>query len=80
MGAVPGSRACGGVSVPKCPVDAILPDTDEQAESWLALNHEYSAKWPNIVAKGQAPPDADDYQDVPGKFVHYFSPNPGQAP
>lgn len=69
-----------GVCVPECPVEAILPDTDERAEDWFALNFEYSAKWPNIDVKGEAPQDANEYEDAPNKFERYFSPKPGQAP
>ena len=69
-----------GVCEPECPVEAILPDTDDRADSWLALNGEYAAKWPNIDTKGQTPPDAKEYEDVPNKFEQYFSPNPGQVP
>ncbi len=68
------------VCVPECPVEAILPDTDGRAEAWLELNRKYSATWPNITYKGEAPPDADDYQGVPNKFEQYFSANPGEAP
>ena len=31
-----------GVCEPECPVEAILPDTEEEAEKWLELNREYS--------------------------------------
>ena len=69
-----------GVCEPECPVEAILPDTDDGAQAWLELNFEYSAKWPNIDAKGETPRDADGYQETANKFEKYFSPNPGQAP
>ena len=45
-----------GVCEPECPVEAILPDTEEQAENWLELNREYSTgPWPNITRKGEPP-------------------------
>ena len=31
-----------GVCEPECPVEAILPDTEDEAEKWLELNREYS--------------------------------------
>ncbi len=68
-----------GLCEPECPVESILPDSDERAEAWLALNFEYSSRWPNINSKGEAPRDADEYQSVPDKFGQYFSPNPGHA-
>lgn len=66
-----------GVCEPECPAEAILPDTEPEAEKWLELNAEYSAKWPNIVAKGTAPADAEKWQGVPDKFNLYFSAEPG---
>ena len=66
-----------GVCEPECPAEAILPDTEEGAEAWLALNRDYSAKWPNIVEKGESPPDADQYNGVADKFEAHFSANPG---
>ena len=69
-----------GVCEPECPPVAILPDIDKAAEPWLQLNREYSAKWPNIIQKGESPPDAEEYQGVANKFEQYFSPNPGESP
>jgi ferredoxin len=67
-----------GVCEPECPVEAILPDTEEEAEKWLELNRDYSTgPWPNITRKGEPPPDADDFKDEAGKFEKYFSPEPG---
>lgn len=68
-----------GVCEPECPAEAILPDTESEAEKWLELNREYSEKWPNITRKGEPPEDADDWDGVEGKFEKYFSPNPGQG-
>jgi ferredoxin len=68
-----------GVCEPECPVDAIKPDTDPGAERWLDLNRKYSEIWPNITRKKPAPPDADDFVNVPDKFAKYFSPNPGEG-
>ena len=44
-----------GVCEPECPVEAIIPDTDGEAEKWLELNRDYSEKWPNITRKGRCP-------------------------
>lgn len=65
-----------GVCEPECPAEAILPDTEDGLDEWLEVNAEYSEKWPNISAKGDAPADADTWQGVKGKKEH-FSPNPG---
>ncbi len=68
-----------GVCEPECPVDAIKPDTEPRIERWLTLNREYSAQWPNIIAKKDAPEDADVYRDEKDKFEKYFSPKPGHG-
>ncbi|NMM45124.1 ferredoxin family protein [Rhodospirillaceae bacterium KN72] len=68
-----------GVCEPECPAEAILPDTEPEAEKWLELNKEYSETWPNITAIGDAPADANDWHGVPDKFKLYFSPKPGQG-
>jgi ferredoxin len=67
-----------GVCVPECPAEAIFADSDIPPDpDWLGLNRKYAALWPNIVAKGMPPPDADAWNGVPGKFSGHFSPNPG---
>jgi ferredoxin len=67
-----------GVCEPECPVEAIVPDSEPNAEKWLQVNREYSAQWPNITRKGEAPEDADDWKDVQDKFAGHFSANPGK--
>lgn len=64
-----------GVCEPECPADAIKPDTEPGLETWLRLNREYSAKWPNITAKEAPPADAKEWDAVPDKLSH-FSPQP----
>ena len=66
-----------GVCEPECPAEAILPDTENGLEQWLELNNTFSAQWPNITRKGEAPADADDFKNQDGKFDKYFSPEPG---
>ncbi len=68
-----------GVCEPECPAEAILPDTEDEAEKWLELNRQYSASWPNITRKGESPPDADEFKDVKNKFETYFNAEPGSA-
>lgn len=68
-----------GVCEPECPAEAILPDTEDDAERWVAMNGEWAAKWPNITAKGESPADADDWKDTPNKFAEHFSENPGSG-
>ena len=66
-----------GVCEPECPAEAILPDTENGLEKWLELNATFSAQWPNITVKGEAPADADEMKDVKDKFDQFFSPEPG---
>ena len=68
-----------GACEPECPVDAIKPDTEPGLEKWLALNREYSEKWPNITAQKPPPEDADKYKDEEDKFNKYFTPEPGSG-
>jgi ferredoxin len=68
-----------GVCEPECPVEAIIPDTDGEAEKWLEVNRDYSEKWPNITRKAPSPEDADTFKDETGKFEKYFDSNPGES-
>jgi len=67
----------GGVCEPECPPEAILPDTEQGAEAWIAFNTEKSEAWPNITRRKDAPADADDFRDITGKFESYFIDRPG---
>ena len=66
-----------GVCVPECPVEAIRTDTDEVAAPFIAMNREFSGRWPKITLKKPPPADAAQWEDVPDKFAAQFSPNPG---
>ena len=45
-----------GVCEPECPPEAILPDSEPDAEKWLEINREMSEIWPNIGQKLDAMP------------------------
>ncbi|QCE33689.1 ferredoxin family protein [Acetobacteraceae bacterium] len=64
-----------GVCEPECPAEAILPDTDDEAQKWLDVNTKYSKSWPNITRKGTAPSDAEEWNGKPDK-EQFLSPNP----
>ena len=68
-----------GVCEPECPAEAILPDTDANADKWLEMNREYSEAWPNITQKKDPLPDADAFKGVENKFETYFSKAPGSG-
>ena len=68
-----------GVCEPECPPEAIVPDTDPEAETWLELNTTYSAIWPNITRKKDSPEDADSHNGEQGKYEKHFSTEPGSG-
>ena len=65
-----------GVCEPECPPEAILPDSEPEAEKWLELNREMSEIWPNIGQKIDAMPDAEKMRDESGKYEKFFSKAP----
>ena len=69
-----------GVCEPECPVDAIQPDTDDQASNWVEHNTKYSNLWPNITKKrpGDVPKDEKKWRNVQNK-MQYFSEKPGKG-
>ena len=68
-----------GVCEPECPVEAIIPDTEDDVERWVEVNTEYAEKWPNITRKGVPPADSDNWLETKNKFEEHFSPNPGKG-
>ena len=55
--------------VPECPVNAIFTEDElpEDQKEFLALNAELATIWPNIKQMKPAPPDAEQWNGVPGK-------------
>ncbi len=68
-----------GVCEPECPIEAIVPDTDEQGEKWLELNRKYSEEWPNITTNKGAMPEAEEFKETKNKYTDHFSPEPGDG-
>ncbi len=68
-----------GVCEPECPIEAIIPDTEPEAEKWIELNREYSEKWPVITKIKPALPEAEEYKTVKNKLEQYFSEKPGDG-
>ena len=56
--------------VPECPVDAIFAEDDlpKEQSQFLALNAELAKNWPVITEKKDAPPDAAEWENKPGKL------------
>ena len=55
---------------PECPVNAIYPEDDVPGgqETFVQLNAELAKEWPVITARKDAPADAKDWEDKPGKL------------
>ena len=68
-----------GVCEPECPVDAIIPDTENEAEKWLEINTKYSKIWPNITVKKDAPANAEEFRDTENKYAEHFSEKSGKG-
>lgn len=68
-----------GVCEPECPVEAIVPDTIDGTERWVAMNRTHAKIWPNITRKGTPPGDADAFKGLPDKFNQFFSGKPGST-
>jgi len=61
-----------GACVPECPTEAIFADGDlpEKWAEYVELNARLCASWPNITAKKDAPPDAEEWKAVAEKRQH----------
>ncbi len=68
-----------GVCEPECPIEAILPDTDDRAEQWLELNAKYSELWANITVKKDPLPTAEQMKGKKGKINTDFDPESGEG-
>ena len=55
---------------PECPINAIYPEDDVPAgqEAFVALNAELAKGWPVITERKDAPADAKDWENKPGKL------------
>ena len=68
-----------GVCEPECPIDAIIPDSEPEAEKYLEMNRDFSEKWPNITRKKDEMADANANKDKKGKYPTDFSEAPGEG-
>ena len=62
-----------GVCEPECPINAIEPDTNEEATKWVELNEKYSNLWQNITKKraDDVPQDQEKWRGVADKIKHF---------
>ena len=68
-----------GVCVPECPVEAIVPDTEDPDGKWLKINADFAESWPNITKRKDPPADHKTFVSETGKFEKYFSDQPGEG-
>ena len=68
-----------GVCEPECPIEAILPDTDDKATDWIDINRRYAEEWPVITRQKDPLPEAEEFKDKENKYKEYFSPNAGEG-
>ena len=66
-----------GVCEPECPIDAIIPDTEDGAEKWVEQNRRYAEQWPVLTSIIPGMKDAEKFKDEKDKYKKYFSPKPG---
>jgi len=60
-----------GVCIPECPIEAIVEGDDPKVQNiqfWYDLNEKLSKKWPNITAKKDPLPDAEEWNNKPNKI------------
>lgn len=57
------------VCIPECPVDAIRAENalTENQQHWIQINADLSEKWPVILQREPALPDAEEWAKVPDK-------------
>jgi ferredoxin len=67
-----------GVCEPECPANAIVPDSDAKAKSWVEINQNYAKSWPNITRKTDPLADAEDWNGKPDK-ADLLSAAPGKG-
>jgi ferredoxin len=58
--------------VAECPVEAIFAEDDvpPAQQQFIAMNAELAKAWKPIIERKPAPPDADEWKDVPDKLKY----------
>ncbi len=67
-----------GVCEPECPIEAIIPDTDNRADKFIEMNRKYSEMWPNITQQKTPLPEAEEFKNVEDK-MNLLSEAPGEG-
>ena len=67
-----------GVCEPECPIDAIIPDSEPEADKFLELNRDYSELWPVLTRKKDPLPEAEEFKTVKNK-MEFFSKEEGEG-
>ena len=63
---------------PECPVQAIFAEDDlpDGQRHFLDINREFAGQWPVLSEQHPAPPDAERWNGVEGKYPEHFDPRP----
>jgi len=66
---------------PECPIGAIYSEDELPPDQlkMIAVNAEYSLKWPVITEMKKPPVDWRKWEHVDQKYPEHFSPKPGQV-
>jgi ferredoxin len=67
-----------GVCEPECPVEAIVPESEEVIH-WVEINRKYAEQWPVITQQKEALPKAEEFKKVKNKFDTHFSAKAGEG-
>ena len=67
-----------GVCEPECPVEAIVPESEEVLD-WVEINRKYAEKWPVLTMQKPALPQAEAFKNMQNKYKEHFSPKPGEG-
>jgi len=64
---------------PECPISAIYSEDELPPDQlkMIAVNAEYSQKWPVITEMKEPPADWRDWEHTGSKYPDHFSPRPG---
>ncbi len=68
-----------GVCEPECPIEAIIPDTESEADQWLEMNRKYAELWPVITVQKDPMPESEEFKTVKNKFAEHFNEAPGEG-
>jgi len=61
-----------GVCEPECPANAIVPDSEDDVETWIDLARKFAVQWPVLTSRRSPLPEAAERDGETGKLAKYF--------